>query len=285
MWDYAEAGRLLTMRSVRADKCIFCPQKLIRKPAKRWDKDGKTLLAQLSICACCGWWSVYRVIQGKYPRTAGYIESYSGSIGCLKELDLQDISSPLSEVRQYLLARKESIYSAHPQLFEDVVCSVFRDFGWKARVTAYSGDDGIDVILDGPSQETIGVQVKRYRKDRRIEAEQIRSLAGALVLNGHTRGVFVTTSGFTAGARTTARRYAAIGLPIKLVDVKRFLESVGVAQIRSFKLDGKRFARYILSTAHHLGSGTHEEFVPGEDLRKRTIVIQTLTRNEFSSIE
>lgn len=87
-----------------------------------------------------------------------------------------------------------SIFEAHPKLFEDVVCSVFRDFGWNARVTACSGDDGIDVVLDGESDSTVGVQVKRYKKEKKIEAEQIRSLAGALLVNGHTKGIFVTTS-------------------------------------------------------------------------------------------
>ncbi len=141
--------------------------------------------------------------QGDHPNTPEF-ECYSGAIGCLKELDLTDVSVPLDDVRQYLLAKKDSVYEAHPKLFEDVVCSVFKDFGWDARVTAYSGDDGIDVVLDGHADNTVGVQVKRYKKQNKIEAEQIRSLAGALVVNGHTRGVFVTTSSFRKGAWQTA---------------------------------------------------------------------------------
>jgi len=54
------------------------------------------------------------------------------------------------------------------------VASVFRDCGFHARVTSYSGDGGIEVILER-GDETIGVQVKRYKSA--IDAEQIRSLA------------------------------------------------------------------------------------------------------------
>lgn len=45
--------------------------------------------------------------QGEHPRTPQF-ECYSGEIGCLKELDLSDVSAPLNEVRQYLLAKKDS---------------------------------------------------------------------------------------------------------------------------------------------------------------------------------
>jgi restriction system protein len=284
MWNYSEAGRLLTIHSVAAEECIFCQYEMSRFPAQKFEAGSKTLLAQFSFCRRCGWWTVYRVHQGEYPRTAGVAEGYSGTIGCLKELDLTDVSIPLTEVRQYLLAREDSIYDIHPRLFEEVVCSVFKDMGWEARVTAYSGDDGIDVVLDGPEDSTIGVQVKRYRRELRIEAEQIRSFAGALLLNGYTRGVFVTTSDFRRGAKRTADKYAAIGYPIKLVNAEQFLEALGIAQISSFNLDGERFARYILSTGLDVGTGVHKEFVSGEDLTNRPVVLQTFVREELVSL-
>jgi restriction endonuclease Mrr len=190
-----------------------------------FEGEDRIYLVQLSLCLQCGWWKVYRVHQGENPRTRHMMEDYVGAIGCLKELDLDDISTPLEEVRQYLLAKNDALYRIHPKLFEDVVCSVFLDFGWKAHTTAYVGDDGVDVILEGASGSIVGVQVKRYRKDRRIEAEQIRSLAGALLVNKCTRGVFVTTSAFRRGAKRTASALATIGRPIELVDAERFLNA------------------------------------------------------------
>lgn len=274
MWDYMEAGQLITPESVRGTSCIYCHEALVGLPARAFEAGLKRLFVKVSLCPVCGWWTVFRVHQGEHPRCPG-IEGYSGSIGCLKELDLTDVTVPLHEVRQQLLARKDSLFETHPKLLEEVVCSVFKDLGWNARVTAFSGDDGIDVILDGPAGDTVGVQVKRYQKERRIEAEQIRSLAGALLLNGYTRGIFVTTSEFRRGAASAARKLSAIGYPIELVNADRFLGALGIAQRRSFKLEGEQIASYIMSQNVHLGSSLQKAFTPGEDLTEREILAQT----------
>jgi restriction system protein len=266
MWEYGEAGRILTARCVGARECIYCQSALMRIPAEAFEVGSKRLFVQMSICTECGWWTVYRVHQGEYPRTAGFAEGYSGTIGCLKELDLTDISLPLGEVRKYFLVRKATIHEVHPKVLEQVVCSIFKDLGWTARVTAYSGDDGIDVILDDDSGKTVGVQVKRYKGTHRIEAEQIRSLAGALQLGGHTKGVFITTSSFRRGAVKTAERFTGMGRPIELLDAEKFLKALGIAQRQTFEWDQDRITSYIVTTGLHLGTGVEKPFQPGEDL-------------------
>lgn len=280
MWDYKEAGRLMIYKSVYTATCIYCGAELIRHPAQKFEARHRRLLVQLSTCGCCGWWSIYRVHQGDHPKTPQF-ECHAGAIGCLKELDLTDVSTPLNEVRQYLLAKKDSIFETHPKLFEDVVCSVFKDSGWDARVTAYSGDDGIDVVLDGKSDSTVGVQVKRYKKEHRIEAEQIRSLAGALLVNGHTKGIFVTTSSFRSGARRTAEKLATIGYPIELMDAKGFLEALGIAQLKSAHIDEERFISYLRSSGIHLGSGWTKDLEEGENLLDRSILASSILGQDF----
>lgn len=271
----------MTINSVYADNCIFCQTSLFRFPAESFEVNQKRLFVQLSICPQCGWWAAYRIHQGEYARTAGIAESHSGNIGCLKEFDLTDISIPLDEVRKYLSAKKDSVYDVHPKVFEEVVSSVFKDFGWNSQVTAYSGDDGVDVVLNGKSNSTIGVQVKRNKKERKIEAEQIRSLAGALILGGHTKGIFVTTSTFRKGATNTAQKFAAIGYPIELIDAERFFDALGIAQIKSFMPDQKLIVSYITKTGIHIGTGAEKEFVQGEDLRDRPIIVGTWTREDL----
>lgn len=90
----------------------------------------------------------------------------------------------------------------------------------RATVTSYSNDGGIDAFLM-KDDETIGVQVKRYGKQ--IEVEQIRALAGALVLKGLTKGIFVTTSTFRSGAKKAIGEYKYRGYKIELIDADRFL--------------------------------------------------------------
>jgi hypothetical protein len=178
-----------------------------------------------SICSLCGWWLVTEIYDGN-------VEHYYGGFACLRSLDLADIETPVSEVKNYLLARYVSRFDIHPRLFEQTVASIFRDAGYSARLTAYSGDNGIDVFLDGPDDSLIGVQVKRWRGA--IKVEQVHSLAGALIVNGCTKGVFVTTSEFQRGAKTNAERFEAlVGIPIELVDAGRLYDALRITARRS----------------------------------------------------
>jgi restriction system protein len=287
MWEYAEAGRLLTMESVTATECIYCQTPLARLPARKFEAGDRCLLVQFSLCMVCGWWTVYRVHQGDLPRSRE-AESYSGSIGCLKELDLKDVSIPLGEVRKYIAAKKEKVYEVDPDVFEDIVGSVFQDFGYQVLVTGQrvpgeEGDDGIDVILES-SEGTIGIQVRRYKKSLRIEADAIRSLAGALLLGDHTKGIFITTSKFRRGATRTAERYTAMGRPVELVNADQFFQKLGIAQLKRVDITDERINSYILIAGAHIGSGVTREFVEGENLFDRPIVATVFTRAEMLEI-
>lgn len=154
--------------------------------------------------------------------------SYQGNIAQLHNLDLNDVSIPLEEVKNFLIAKYEGRHDLHPRLFKETVASVFRDLGYQARVTAYSGDGGIDVVLDGPDNTEIGVQVKRYKDS--VSVEQIRAFTGALLLGGYTKGIFVTTSRFQSGASKTANLAMVRGIPIELIDANRLYDALRLSQ-------------------------------------------------------
>jgi restriction system protein len=126
------------------------------------------------------------------------------------------------------MLRPDETLMLHPQRLEDVVGSIFGDFGYRSRVTAYHADGGIDAYLDG-NNGLVGVQVKRTKNP--IEIEQVNSLTGALLVNDCTSGVFVTTSRFPRGAKNVASKARARGLPIKLYDGSRLLQALEVAQL------------------------------------------------------
>jgi restriction system protein len=71
-----------------------------------------------------------------------------------------------------------------------------------------SGDEGIDGIVneDPLGLDVVYVQAKRYAPDNSIGRERIQQFAGALVGQGATKGVFVTTSSFSRGAVEYAQR-------------------------------------------------------------------------------
>jgi restriction system protein len=239
VWYYSEQHRWNDDRKMAySDICLYCQTLLERDREDEdkvrvyeeinygmSDKFTTTAYSVIGICPACGWWKygLGTKIGGREP------SHYEIRMGTLKNLDLADAEIPLGDVRDYLTAHYESRFNVNPQIFEEVVASVFRDHGYIAYATAYSGDGGIDVILQDSDFTTIGVQVKRYKN--RISVAQIRELTGALVIGGHTRGVFVTTSEFQSGAATTVLASKERGYPIELIDAHGFFEKLKIAQL------------------------------------------------------
>ena len=111
--------------------------------------------------------------------------------------------------------------------FEDLVIELLERMGYgkagSAERTSATGDAGIDGII---SQDPLGldriyVQAKRYAEDRAIDRPRIHEFAGALLGQQGDRGVYITTSRFSAGAREEAER---INARIELIDGARLAE-------------------------------------------------------------
>ena len=205
------------------------PQRARRRPRDASDCQLSDA-SSVDICRTCGWWHT-PLATWVYP---GACSLDVGNVGVLKNLDLTDVRIPLSEIRTYLLARFERRGELAPRLLEETVGAVMADLGFSVEVTGRTGDGGIDVILQDPGgRQTIGVQVKRHKAS--IKVEQIRSLMGALMLRGLTRGVFVTTSSFQPGAVDAAERSAALGIPIELVDATRFFSALQITARSPYK--------------------------------------------------
>lgn len=182
----------------------------------------------LCICPMCAWWcAIDSIVVPAVKRQIWLLHITATS--ALMDLALDDISTPLMEVRNHLRRRYEDRHYVHPRVFEEVVASVFRDCGYDACATAYTNDGGIDVVLAGVGGKSIGVQVKRHR--RSIQVEQIRSFLGALLLKGHVGGMFVSTSPFQRGAARAAQTASATHVPIELIDADRFFSMLEIAQL------------------------------------------------------
>ena len=165
------------------------------------------------------------------------------SAAVLKKLNTSDISIPSNELCRYLVANYSDRFNIHPKQYEDIVAGVFKDFGYRVRTTSYTGDKGIDVfVLDGEGNDTAGIQVKRYKG--KIEAEQIRSFAGALILNNVTTGVFVTSSSYRSGARSTASDFISRGLDISLWDADDFYNKLRITRRPLYSRPNEQSAAY-----------------------------------------
>lgn len=137
------------------------------------------------------------------------------------ELLAQAVRSNHAAVESDLLSR---LHSVGPTEFEDLVLRILEAMGYgtggSTERTSASGDAGVDGII---SQDPLGldriyVQAKRYSDHRVIHRPTIQEFAGALQYRQGDRGVFITTSRFSAGAVEAAER---INARIELIDGER----------------------------------------------------------------
>lgn len=242
IWDHASVSRDITAEAILRFDCPFCGKRLkiihtsedslLPFVGISQQNARTTTKTRAARCTMCGWWNYSHSKETIWRDHAYHSRGSSlwGAAGCLKKLNLSDLSTPIDEIKTYLIGRYPDVSLVHPRLFEQVVSSVFGALGYDSAVTSYSGDDGIDVFLR-KGEELIGVQVKRYKN--KIDVGQIRELAGAMVLNGITKGFFVTTSSFQSGVKPTIKKYLTAGLDVKTFDYDQFYEILELAQVRN----------------------------------------------------
>ncbi len=120
-----------------------------------------------------------------------------------------------------------------PKFFEKLVVDLLvamgygGDFEDSAKVTQFSNDGGIDGIIkeDALGLDKVYLQAKRWKESNIVGAPDIHKFMGALMSIGASKGVYITTSGFSKAA----------------LDV--------VASNKSLKLvliDGKQLAKYMI---------------------------------------
>ena len=101
-------------------------------------------------------------------------------------------------------------------MFEEIAADLFRACGYRnVKRIGGPGDLGVDLIGIDPKGMNVVIQCKRYAIGQKIRSSDIQMLMGAVVNYGADRGIFVTTSTFTAPAVQCAQ---TARIPIQLVD-------------------------------------------------------------------
>jgi restriction system protein len=103
----------------------------------------------------------------------------------------------------------EQIKCCSSDFFERLVVDVIVAMGYggtqrdAARATQKSNDGGIDGIIkqDRLGLDTIYIQAKKWDESRPIHRPEIQKFAGALQGVRAKKGIFITTSSFSDGAR------------------------------------------------------------------------------------
>ncbi|WP_397542343.1 restriction endonuclease [Roseovarius salis] len=134
---------------------------------------------------------------------------------------------------------------SEPAFFEAVIVDLLLKMGYgygevSGNVLGRSGDDGVDGVinLDPLGVDQVYVQAKRYAADSPIGSGPIRDFYGALGLKDVTKGIFVTTSTFSRGARTTAEKLGARLVLIDGPELARLMvrHEVGCRVTETFKV-------------------------------------------------
>jgi len=189
----------------------------------------------IDYCPLCGWWECFLYVTEE-EGNIGVNSWESYDCGILKTFSAPESTSPIEVLQTHLLTHYSERFTVNPKEMEDVVGRVFSDFGYSTIVTSYGNDNGVDVycVPLHKADDIVAVQVKRYKN--KIQAYAIREFLGAMVINGATRGVHVTTSDYTRGARRTAEEASRKGFPITLMNADDLLHALGISK-------GQRFFR------------------------------------------
>lgn len=163
----------------------------------------------------------------RYPEFASFHTARpSENIINAEPQDLQEEATPderLASAHQELMQSLADellaqVRAASPSFFEQLVVDLMIAMGYggsrkeAGRATQATGDDGIDGIIkeDKLGLDVIYLQAKRWSNT--VHRPEIDKFIGALTRQRARKGVFITTSDFSVGARE-----AALSLDIKVV--------------------------------------------------------------------
>lgn len=102
-----------------------------------------------------------------------------------------------------LAQRPELMRELAPRRFEELVAELFNRRGYHVTLTPATRDGGVDIyaLSKGALGESLYViECKRYAPSRRVGVDVVRGLYAVAEVQRATKGILVTTSGFTKDA-------------------------------------------------------------------------------------
>ena len=158
--------------------------------------------------------------QGKIPRFEKLGEGMVG-LTIWKSTGLERHIDSFNEKQRKLLM--EQVMQQSPSDFEKLLTTLFGRMGFsEVSRTPYSGDGGVDVrgimTVHDVIHIKLAIQAKRWKA--KVQSPVVQQLRGSLGTD--ERGLVVTTSGFSRGAREEARRSSS-HTPIDLIDGEQLI--------------------------------------------------------------
>ena len=175
---------------------------------------------QLNACLTCGWWFVLKHFSAMSGCgvTRG---SLSATIGIMLSSDLRPIEQAMPVLKKYLQKHADRVCDLSPTQLEVLLRDILSEFFvCELKWTGRGADGGCDLFGIINEQLTI-IQVKRRTTPKAESVIAIRELLGTMVVNGASRGIFVSTAPkFSACAQDEidSPNVAALGFKLELVN-------------------------------------------------------------------
>lgn len=161
-----------------------------------------------------------------------------------EEQNLKDVEKLVTSMKNMVaIELLEKVRNGDPIFFEKLVVKLLVAMGYSGKngnshVTKPTNDGGIDGIInqDPLGTSTVYIQAKRYAEDNKVGRSAIQSFYGALAAVHADRGVFITTSDYSKGAKEFAKNQGIVLINgIELTDLM-IQYGVGVEPISEFKV-------------------------------------------------
>lgn len=172
-----------------------------------------------------------------------------------KNDDIETPEESLQRINEILLTNLKDdllnlIQAKNPYFFERLVVDLLVAMGYggshqdAAKAIGKTGDGGIDGVIseDRLGLDKIYIQAKRWKDT--VHRPEIHKFLGALTDKNAKKGVFITTSDFSEGAKETAKKSGIVLINGKLLTSLMIEFGLGVQVERSFciyKIDQDRF--------------------------------------------
>jgi hypothetical protein len=125
-----------------------------------------------------------------------------------------------------------------PRQYEELVCEHFCSKGYKAHITSYGNDYGVDIFAE-KGKEKIAIQVKMYGTGRKINRQVIMELYGAKEYFDCTKAIIATNGSFLNNAILVAQKL-----------------KIEILQIDSIRLNDESIL--LIETNHKLNNNTFD---------------------------
>ena len=209
--------------------CPWCT-KILRKIRNSKDGPSGGSAQESGNCEFCGWgysmdstWS-YSVHWGQSSSSCLMLRDFNPSDPRIS-FKINDLRTPLDAVGTYLKSHYSDIYNLNPRRFEQLIEDVFRNSGFRTRLTQQTRDGGADIILLGDDNENLAiVEVKRYSMQNAVGIELVDRLIGAAIRWDVRKAYLVTSSRFsTVATSLSTKPLPTVKLELELWDTHRIL--------------------------------------------------------------